>query len=37
MGLFRAAHGWWGVGVRGVGDKPKMMKFGTVIPYLNKI
>ena len=41
MGIFGAAHGWW-------GDKkaplpkichtyPTMMKLGTVIPYLKKI
>ena len=48
MGLYGAAHGWWGGGAEGGGAKrlplPKMsytylamMKLGTVIPYLKKI
>ena len=41
MGIFGAAHGWWGGG-GAKGPKichryPTMMKFGTVIPCLKKI
>ena len=46
MGLFRAAHGWWG-GEVGGGERPYLSrmyhtyatisKLGTVIPYVKKI
>ena len=42
MDLFGAAHGWSGEAKRPPLPKichtyPKMMKFGTVVPYLKKI
>ena len=43
MGIFGAAHGWGGGGVKKTPlpkiclRYPTMMKPGTVIPYLNKI
>ena len=42
MDLFEAAHGWCGEAKRPPLPKichtyPKMMKFGTVVPYLKKI
>ena len=42
MGIFGAAHGWWGQKALPPHPKicrryPTMMKLGTVIPYLKKI
>ena len=40
MGIFGAAHGWGSAKapLPKIGDTdPTMMKFGTVIPYLEKI